>query len=110
MQVVKKVLNRQGSHASLGTLNSPPIQCLQIIQSQKIANFATLSDERRPRSKIVLLFNPDKRTLRLKILRAHTFEKSWDFANCNKTFFINTIQLQRTQNYPGQSYFTWTQH
>ena len=30
-----------------------------------------------------LLFNTIKRTLRSKISRAHTFENSWDFANCN---------------------------
>ena len=41
-------------------------------QSQKtqcfcVADFATLSDERRSRSKIVLLFNTDKRTLRSNI-------------------------------------------
>ena len=49
------------------------IQFLElIIQSQKtqgfcVADFATLSDKRRSRSKIVLLFNKDKRTLRSKI-------------------------------------------
>ena len=32
-----------------------------------VADFATLSDERRSRSKIVLLFNTDKRTLYSKI-------------------------------------------
>ena len=32
-----------------------------------VADFAILSDERRLRSKIVLLFNTDKRTLRSKI-------------------------------------------
>ena len=32
-----------------------------------VANFATLSDERRSRSKIVLLFNTEKRTLCSKI-------------------------------------------
>ena len=46
-----------------------------------VADFATLSDERRSRSKTVLLFNTDKRTLRSKIWGAHTFENSWDFAN-----------------------------
>ena len=42
------------------------------IQSQEtqdfcVADLATLSEERRSRSKIVLLFNTDKRTLRSKI-------------------------------------------
>ena len=46
-----------------------------------VADFTTLSDERRSRSKIFLLFNMDKRTLRSKIYRAHTFENSWDFTN-----------------------------
>ena len=33
----------------------------------RVADFAALSDERRSYSKIVLLFNTDKRTLRSKI-------------------------------------------
>ena len=58
------------------------------MQSQKaqdfcVADFATLSDERRSRPKIFLLFNMDKRTVRLKLSRACTFETSWDFANYN---------------------------
>ena len=48
------------------------LQCVLRIQSQKtqgfcVADFGTLSDERRSRSKIVLLFNTGKRTLRSKI-------------------------------------------
>ena len=44
----------------------------QLNQSQKtpdfcVADFATLSDERKSRSKISLLFDMDKRTLRSKI-------------------------------------------
>ena len=55
-------------------------------QSQKtrgfcVADFATLSDKRRSRSKVGILLNTGKRTLRSKICRAHTFENSWDFAN-----------------------------
>ena len=45
---------------------------IALSQSQKtegfcVANFVTLSDERRSRSKTVLLFNTEKRTLRSKI-------------------------------------------
>ena len=45
----------------------------RVIQSQKtqsfcVADFVILSDKRRSRSKIFLLFNTDKRTLRSKIL------------------------------------------
>ena len=48
------------------------------IQSQKtqgfrVADFETLSDERRSRLKIFLLFNLDKRTLRSKMWGARTF-------------------------------------
>ena len=53
-----------------------------VIQSQKpqgfcVGDFATLSDERRSRSKIVLLFDTDKRTLLSKIWKAHGFENYW---------------------------------
>ena len=45
---------------------------ISCIQSQKtrgfrVADFATLSDERRSRSEIFLLFNVDKKTFRSKI-------------------------------------------
>ena len=39
----------------------------QKTQGFRVADFATLSDERRSRSKIFLPFNMDKRTLRSKI-------------------------------------------
>ena len=39
----------------------------QKTQGFRVADFVTLSDEKRSRSKIVLLFNVDKRTLRSKI-------------------------------------------
>ena len=59
---------------------------ISLIQSLKtqvfcVADFATLSDERGSRSKIVPLLNTDKRTLRSKFWRAHTFENSLHFAN-----------------------------
>ena len=44
-----------------------------------VADYVTLSGVRRLHSKIVLLFNTDKRTLRSKIWRAPTFEKSLGF-------------------------------
>ena len=40
---------------------------VQKTQGFCVADFATHSDERRSRSKIVLLFNTNRRTLRLKI-------------------------------------------
>ena len=59
------------------------ITCVQSQKTQRfrVADFATLSDERMSRSKIFLLFNMGKRTLRSKISRACTFENSWDFTN-----------------------------
>ena len=46
----------------------------QKTQGFRVADFATLSDERRLRSKIFLLFDMDKRTLRSKICRARMLE------------------------------------
>ena len=45
----------------------PPPEQSQKTQGFCVADFVTLSDERRSRSKIILLFNMDKRTLRSKI-------------------------------------------
>ena len=53
---------------------------------------ADWSGERRLRSKIVLLFNTDKRTLRSKIWRAPTFENSWDFANWNQSLLCQRLK------------------
>ena len=49
------------SHGSHSTDQPQKTQCFCV------ADFVTLSGERRLRSKIVLLFNTDKRTLRSKI-------------------------------------------
>ena len=40
----------------------------QKTQGFRVADFATLSDERRTRSKIFLLFDMDNRTLRSKVV------------------------------------------
>ena len=73
LQILRHYLTKEGRvRVKLGAAG---ISCFCV------ADFATLSDERRSCSKIVLLFNMDKRTLRSKLYRAHTFERSWDFAN-----------------------------
>ena len=64
------------------------------VQSQKtkgfrVADFATLSDERRSRSKIFLLFNMDKRTLGSKILGISQTKRSRCFSSC--VFLANNI-------------------
>ena len=53
---------------------------------------ADWSGERRLLSKIVLLFNTDKRTLCSKIWRAPTFENSWDFADWHQSLLCQRLK------------------
>ena len=73
------------------------------IQSQKtqgfcVADFATLSDERRSSSKGALVFNTHKRTSHSKIWRAHAYvRKSLGFCKLNSSSDWPWV----TQNFTG---------
>ena len=91
--ILRRPFQSQKSQASFFILGRP-------FQSQKTQDFATLSDERRARSKIFLLFNTVKRTLRSKIRWARKFEISWDFAN----YFKGELQRQNKLISPERSF------
>ena len=73
MLSLSNCLLQNESIAKLNYITIAAINCTRhSLQSQKtqgfcVADFATLSDERRSRSKFFLLFNMDKRTFRSKI-------------------------------------------
>ena len=80
----------------------------ETFQSQKtqgfcVADFATLSDERRSRSKIVILFNMDKRTLRSKFEGLMRSKILWilqnDFVN-GSGFVQYNVSVSSKRYYP----------